>query len=174
MKRIILPLLFVLFTGQLVSAQKVQWMSMTEALEAQKKEPKKIFVDAYTTWCGPCKMLDRNTFSNPDVAAYLNENFYPVKFNAEGNDTVVYQDKVFKNPGYIADSKGRNSMHEFARAMKISAYPTLVFFDEKGNFIGPICNYSTRRAITKWSIQYKWSSSETITPLEELAWMKKI
>ena len=38
-------------------AQEIQWMSLNEALEAQKKEPKKIFIDVYTVWCGPCKAI---------------------------------------------------------------------------------------------------------------------
>ena len=47
-------------------------------------------VDAYTVWCGPCKLLDKNTFGNKDVSDYLNANFYPVKFNAEGNEVVRF------------------------------------------------------------------------------------
>ena len=46
-----------------LTAQEINWMSLEEALEAQKTSPKKIFIDAYTVWCGPCKMLDRNTLS---------------------------------------------------------------------------------------------------------------
>ena len=40
-------------------------MTLDEARAAQKKEPKKIFMDVYTDWCGPCKLLDKNTFQNP-------------------------------------------------------------------------------------------------------------
>ena len=65
-------------------AQQIQWMSLSEALEAQKKEPKKIIMDVYTKWCGPCKLLDKKTFANPDLARYVSEHFYAVKFNAAG------------------------------------------------------------------------------------------
>lgn len=118
-------------------------MTMDEALAAQKSEPRKIFMDAYTEWCGPCKMLDRNTFSNKDVADYINTHYYPVKFNAEGTEKVNYKGKTFGNPQYDPNRRGRNSQHEFARAMKITAYPSLVFFDEKGDLIGPIPGYRT-------------------------------
>jgi thiol-disulfide isomerase/thioredoxin len=57
-------------------------MSIEEAVEAQKKEPKKIMMDVYTKWCGPCKMMMANTFTNADVIEYLNAN-YAVKFDAE-------------------------------------------------------------------------------------------
>ena len=50
--------LIVLF-GIVVQAQEIQWMTLAEALEAQKTVPKKIFMDVYTKWCGPCKLLDK-------------------------------------------------------------------------------------------------------------------
>ena len=139
-----LMLVIVLITATgTMTAQEIKWMTMNEALAAQKKEPKKIFMDAYTTWCGPCKMLDKNTFSNADVANFLNKNYYPVKFNAEGNSEITYQGRTFKNPGYDPNRKGRNSQHQLAQALKISGYPSLVFFDEQGKLIGPIPGYRT-------------------------------
>lgn len=136
-------LFIVLLNSISVSAQEIKWMSMNEALEAQKKQPKKIFVDAYTTWCGPCKLLDKNTFGNKDVADYVNKHYYPVKFNAEGNEVINYKDKVYKNPDYDVERKGRNSVHHFALAMGVNAYPTMVFFDEKGNYLSPVKGYLT-------------------------------
>ncbi|GAB2779829.1 thioredoxin family protein [Salinimicrobium soli] len=144
MHRILLSFLFLFITvTAAVNAQEIKWMSMNEALKAQKKEPKKIFMDAYTDWCGPCKLLDRNTFSNKDVAQYINKNYYPVKFNAEGTEEIQYRDMTFGNPNHDPNRRGRNSQHQFASAMKIKAYPSLVFFDEKGNLLGPIPGYRT-------------------------------
>jgi thioredoxin-related protein len=143
MKKIILSLAVLLFSASAMLGQEIKWMTMNEALEAQKKAPKKIFMDAYTTWCGPCKMLDKNTFSNKDVIKYINRHYYPVKFNAEGTEEINYQDMSFKNPNYDPKRRGRNSQHDFARAMKITGYPSLVFFDEEANLIGPIPGYRT-------------------------------
>ena len=100
-------------------------------------------VDAYTIWCGPCKMLDRNTFQNDDVAAYINANFYAVKFNAEGNEKVFYKNKSFENPRYQPGKTGRNSQHELAQAFGIGAYPTILFLDENGDAIVPLPGYKT-------------------------------
>lgn len=123
---------------------QIEWMTMNEALEAQKKEPKKIFADVYTDWCGPCKMMDKNTFSNPDVADYVNEHFYPVKFNAEGTEKVDYKGFEYTNPNYKPGRKGkRNAQHFFANALKVSAYPTVVFFDEQSDVISPVVGYRT-------------------------------
>lgn len=143
MQKFILGFLFVLISGVTMQAQEIKWMSMNEALKAQEKEPRKIFMDAYTTWCGPCKLLDRNTFTNKDVINFINKNYYPVKFNAEGNEEINYRDRTFTNPDFDPSRKGRNSQHQFATAMKVTGYPSLVFFDEEANLIGPIPGYRT-------------------------------
>ncbi|MEP0266814.1 thioredoxin fold domain-containing protein [Dokdonia sp.] len=130
-----------------LTAQEIKWMTFDEALAAQKETPKKIIVDAYTTWCGPCKLLDRNTFGNKEVADFINEHYYPVKFNAEGTEEVNYLDNVYTNPRHDPNRRGRNSQHEFAQAMKLRGYPSIVFFDEQGNYIQPVVGYKTPRQL---------------------------
>ena len=95
----IFSLLFLL-VAMVSSAQEINWMSMNDALSAQQKTPKKIFVDVYTTWCGPCRMLSERTFKNKDFVKYINDNFYAVKFNAEGNEEVTYKGTTYKNNNY--------------------------------------------------------------------------
>ncbi|WP_436840198.1 thioredoxin family protein [Winogradskyella psychrotolerans] len=142
MKKIILGLIAVFALSWTAMAQEINWVTLEEALELQKKEPKKIFMDVYTNWCGPCKMLDKNTFQNADVAAYVNKHYYAVKFNAEGNEEVTYKENTFGNPNYDATKANRrNSAHEFSRYLQIRAYPTMVFFDEEGGVISPIQGY---------------------------------
>lgn len=142
-----ISLLIILFICTATFAQ-VKWYTLEEALTAQKKTPKPIILDAYTVWCGPCKLLDKNTFGNEDVSAYLNAHFYPVKFNAEGNEKVTYQGQTFDNPNYdVKRASTRNGTHTFTRYLGVSGYPTLVFFDETGNFITPIVGYLTPKQI---------------------------
>lgn len=121
----------------------INWMSLEEAIEAQQDEPRKIMMDVYTQWCGPCKMMMRNTFTNADVIAYINANYYAVKFDAESPGAVTYQDKTFENPGWNPNARGRNSTHQLSRALGVNAYPTLVYFDENANVIAPIAGYKT-------------------------------
>lgn len=136
-------LIFSLMVG-VSSAQEIKWMSMDDALAAQQKNPKKIFVDVYTNWCGPCKLLDKNTFHNADVVKFINKNFYAVKFNAEGNETVNYKGKAYTNPGYDpAKANRRNAPHQFSRFMKVRAFPTVLFIDETGNLINSVRGYRT-------------------------------
>lgn len=130
-----------LFVG-VVSAQEIKWMTMNEAFEAQKQKPKKIFIDFYTPWCGPCKMLTKVTFANKDVANYINKNFYAVKFNAEGNEEVTFKKNTYKNPKYDPQrANTRNSIHQFTEAMGVRAYPTMMILNEKSEIIMPIQGY---------------------------------
>lgn len=143
MKYLITITLFV-FTIQTLTAQKINWLTMDAALEAQKQDPRPIMIDMYTNWCGPCKMLDRNTFQNKDVASYINKNYYAVKFNAEGNEEVLYAGQKFTNPSYDpAKANRRNSAHQFTRYMSVSAYPTIVFLDEGAELLTAIKGYRT-------------------------------
>lgn len=142
MKKLLVLLMVVGFTMISTAQDKINWVSLEEALELQKKEPKKIMIDVYTVWCGPCKMLDKNTFQNQDVADFVNKNYYAVKFNAQGNSTVTYNGRTYSNPGYDpARAKTRNATHELARAFKVQAFPTIVFLDEEANFITPLRGY---------------------------------
>ena len=88
---------FILFFFK-VQSQEINWISLEEVVEFQKTEPKNVIIDVYTNWCGPCKLMDKNTFSNPEIVSYINKNYYAVKFNAEGDATVKFMDKTFTNP----------------------------------------------------------------------------
>jgi len=142
-----LLVIVLLFAASLTQAQQVNWMTMNEALAAQKKMPKKIFMDVYTNWCGPCKLMDKKTFHNKDVVAYINEHFYAVKFNGEGTEEVFYNEYTYTNPNHVPGKKGRNSQHFLAHALKIQAYPSIVFFDESGGVIAPVAGYRTPRQL---------------------------
>lgn len=127
-----------------ISAQEINWVSLEEAVKLQKKNPKKIMIDAYTNWCGPCKMLDKNTFQNKDVAAYVNKHYYAVKFNAEGNETINFKGNVFTNPGYNpANENRRNSQHQLSTYFSVRSYPTILILDEKAEFLTPVIGYKT-------------------------------
>jgi thioredoxin-related protein len=144
MKKIVFIVAVVLFTiSTEAQTGEINWISLEEAVEAQAVSPKKIMMDVYTSWCGPCKLLDRNTFQNPDVVKYVNEHYYAVKFNAEGNEKINFKSYVFENPDYDPNRTGRNAQHQLAGALRITAYPTIVFFNESGETLLPLPGYKT-------------------------------
>lgn len=125
----------------IIDDKEIHWMTFEEALLKQKEHPKKMFVDAYTKWCGPCKMLDKNTFHDANVVRYVNKHFYAVKFDAEGPSPITYKGKEYKNPNYVEGKRGRNGVHELTIALGVNAYPTMLFLDEEGNLILPAKGY---------------------------------
>jgi len=151
-------------------AQEINWMTLEQALDAQAKAPKKIMMDAYTDWCGPCKLLDKNTFHNPDVVKYVNDNFYAVKFNAEGNSEFSYKGENYSNPGFDPNRSGRNAQHQFSGALGINAYPSIVFFDEKGDPIVVLPGYKTPQQLELYLKMFKTDAFKSITTKE--AWEK--
>ena len=81
-------------------------------LQKAKEEDRVIFVDIYTDWCLPCKMMDQDVFSHQGTADYLNDNFLNIKVNAE-------------------IGVGLNWTFEYP----IQGYPTLLFLDKDGNIL---------------------------------------
>lgn len=84
--------------------QKVNWITLTELKDAYAKQSKPIIIDVYTSWCGWCRVMEKETYSQETVASYINENYYAVKFNAETKDSVEFNGKKYGyNPAYNAN-----------------------------------------------------------------------
>ena len=142
--RKILLISFAFFSLVTFGQNQVRWMSMEEALARAEIEPRKIFVDVYTDWCGWCKKMDKNTFSNDKLAKYLNEYYYPVKFDAEYKNDITFKGKTYK---YVKTYRG--GYHELATFIlsgKLS-FPSLVFLDEEKALIQSIPGYQDIRSM---------------------------
>lgn len=94
------------------SEGKINWLSWEEAMEMNKENPKKIFIDLYTDWCGWCKKMDKSTFVDSSVVEYMNENFYAIKFDAEQKEAITFQGHTFN-----FKKGGRRGSHELASAL---------------------------------------------------------
>lgn len=139
MSRIILSSIFILLTFTL-SAQEIEWITFEDAVAETQKEgnTKKVFIDVYTDWCGWCKKMDKDTFQNPEVAAYMQEHYLMVKFDAEGKEPVNYDGQTFE---FVPS--GRRGYHQLAAALMNNrlSYPTVVFLDENMQMLSPVPGY---------------------------------
>ena len=87
--------------------------SFQDALKQARAENKKVFVDFYTTWCGPCQLMSKNIFPDDEVGEYFNKYFVNYQINAE--------DKAF--------------LPEVKR-YGVAAYPNMLILDTEGNVLG--------------------------------------
>lgn len=125
------------------SSDKIAWLTWEEAMEMNEKAPRKIVVDIYTEWCGWCKRMDASTFAQPEIADYINANYYAVKFDAERKEPIV-----FKGNTYNFVSNGKRGYHALAAEITggMLSYPTTVFLDEEMNVIQAIKGYKDAKS----------------------------
>jgi len=125
------------------SSDKIAWLTWEEAIEMNKKAPRKIVVDIYTDWCGWCKRMDASTFAQPEIADYINSNYYAVKFDAEQREDILFKGKTYS---YVAN--GRRGYHALAAEITggMLSYPTTVFLDEDMNVIQAIKGYKDAKS----------------------------
>ena len=104
------------------NAEKINWITLDQLSIAYTKEPKPILIDIYTSWCGWCKEMDRTTYKNDKLAAYVNAKYYAVKFDAESRAALTFNGKQYK---YNAQYK-TNDLAIYLTGGQLS-YPTTVF-----------------------------------------------
>lgn len=131
---------------------KINWMSWDEAVEANKNEPRLIFVDTYTNWCGWCKRMDQTTFAHPVIVDYMNKHYYSVKLNAEMKDTIDFNGHKFVNMNPTA----RRGTHSLAASLldnKMS-YPSFVFLNQQFQRLQIVPGYQRAEQFEKFMRYY--------------------
>ncbi len=115
---------YFLIIAALFSIQNVAYsgLSFDEALAKAKTENKRVIVDVYTDWCGWCKKMDAEAYTNSEVKKIIEENFIFVKLNAEGTAKVNYNGKQFTET-------------DLATLFEVTGYPTTVFLEPDGKQI---------------------------------------
>ena len=106
--------------------------SLEEAKALAKEEKKMIFIDAYTTWCGPCKMMASHTFTDPKVGEFFNENYINLKVDME-----------------------RGIGPKMASKYAVTAYPTLLIIDEGGNLMSKTIGFQNADQLIKFGKKYE-------------------
>lgn len=133
MNRIVWLLLF--FVGMLMAfipdgpplqKEEITWYSINDLDSLKAIKDKKILLDIYSNTCAACRKMDGYTFKDRRIVKYINEHYYPIKFNGESKDTLI-----FKGETYFPGKR----THQLTLALNIQAYPTFMFFDKEGNVI---------------------------------------
>lgn len=107
----LLFLIAISFNAQSKTGINFQAKNLEEAKKLAKQENKLIFIDLYTTWCGPCKLMKKNTFPDAELGTFFNKNFISLYIDAEKEGT------------------------ELAKKFKIVNYPSFLFLDENGELV---------------------------------------
>ncbi len=131
------------YSQKIVEPGLVKWYTIEQADSLQKNLPKPWIIDVYTEWCGWCVRMMQTTFANPGIANYINTNFYPVRFDAETHDTVLFREKTYINPN--PQKKSTHQLAQFLLNGRMS-YPTIVYTDRKGQLM-PVPGYMTSKQI---------------------------
>ncbi len=104
----------------------LNWYKVEDLEKMSNIEDRTVLVDLYTDWCGWCKKMDKNTFTDPEVVKFLNENFVLVKFNAEQKETINFKGEV-----YETIPRGRKPTNKLAIKFLNGrmSYPSFVYLD---------------------------------------------
>ncbi len=105
------------------AAPKMPWRDLDEGLAEAKRDNKPILVDVYTDWCGWCKRMDRTTYTDAAVLAYVEKTFVPIKLDAEEEGRRASYDSRLV------------SWRQFADGFGVTGYPTTLFLQSDGRLI---------------------------------------
>lgn len=123
--------------------ESVNWISFEQLAAMQKKAPRMVLIHIYTPWCGYCKRMDKEVFTNQTVIRTINKKYYAIKFNAESKTNIVFNGKTYVyNAKY---SKRRNGAHELAIKLMNdnTLYPSEIILDTRYNTIQLVRGSST-------------------------------
>lgn len=146
MKNLKLILLITLSVNFLNAQMNFEHGTWKEVLEKAKKENKNIFVDVYTVWCGPCKLMSKSTFTNDTVANFYNANFINYKIDAEKGEGIeiahkyevnCYPNLLIINPNgeIVHRGAGYKNIIEFIAFGKTSQNANETFVNKKNNYL---------------------------------------
>lgn len=114
--------------GDEKSSKKLEWLGFDAAADKAARQNKHLIVDVYTTWCGWCRVMERETYANPEVAGYLTDNFVLAKVNGESPNKLHWRGEEL-------------SERQFARKVGVTGYPATFFMKPDAQMLGGVPGY---------------------------------
>ena len=108
--------------------EKLEWLAFDAAAARAKDQKKHLIVDIYTTWCGWCRIMEAQTYGDPEVVAYLRENFVLAKVNGESSAKLRWRGKDLTE-------------RQFARAVGVTGYPATYFMKPDADLLGGLSGF---------------------------------
>jgi len=122
-------LVSVALSGNAGEKEHLKWMTFDDGIVHARKTNKKVIIDVYTDWCGWCKRMDKDTYDDKDVAAYIEKHYVVIKLNAESSKKLKFQDKEYTE-------------QELSGAFGVTGFPTTIFLSSNGDPITVVPGYS--------------------------------
>ncbi len=126
--------------------KEIHWLTLEELQVKMKQQPRKVYIDMYTSWCGWCKVMEQKTFTDPRLIKYFNQNFYAVRLDAERKDTLMFAGKV-----YYYDPQYKANTLAVSLANGQMSFPTSIFMLEDFQNPQPIPGYRTTVEMEKFA-----------------------
>jgi thioredoxin-related protein len=116
--------------------KEVDWISFEELDAKMAEEPRIVMIDVYANWCGYCKKMDAQTFTDEGVAEILNTKFYTLKLNSESDKKIIFKGIETTEAGLAA-------------AFRVTGLPTMIFLDTQLDSVTPVPGYRDAEQFTE-------------------------
>ncbi len=107
---------------------EIAWQTFDKGVELAKKEKKMMVLDIYTNWCHWCKVMDKDTYGNPEVVKYAQENLVMAKLNAETDEKFKFKE-------------GNYSGRQLSMMFGVEGFPSTIFLNSEGELITSVSGF---------------------------------
>lgn len=132
---VLVSLLLAIVSSQ-AQKHEIEWLTFEELEKRMAEQPRQVIIDLYTDWCSWCKVMDKKTFGHEEVAKYISDHYYAVRFNAESKQPVTFNGKTYQYKPEIG-------LHELAAELMMGkrSFPCIVFMEKNMMSVFPITGY---------------------------------
>jgi len=138
-------------------SNKINWLGFQEAAKKMEIKELPVIIDVYTDWCGWCKVMDRKTYGKSKVAAYINEKFYAIKFNAESKEDIMWRGKIYRYDK-------QRGIHSLALELikKDMGFPNTVFIPDEKSEPQSMAGYLTPKEFQVYLTYYGEAKNKSL------------